>query len=262
MLVSIGIFGICKAIMTESAATMNLSMKTSGPMALITLERPAQSNAYTQGMLAQMERFLDDAEADAHVRAIVFTGEGSRAFCAGADRREIAHRDWRSVLALRSARLFERIRKSGKVTVAAINGVAVGGGLELALSCDLRLAVVSARFWLPEPEFGLIPAAAATKLLPRTVGALRARDLVLGGARWTSQEASAAGLLTDIAPDDSLMDCVELWVGRVVRRDADALFLAKQALELSGTGVDSTPFDLLAQALLVQLQKSSTKESA
>lgn len=248
--------------MTENAATMNVSMRTSGPMALITLGRPAHSNAYTQGMLAQMEKFIDEAESNADVRAIVFTGEGARAFCAGADRREIAHRDWRSVLSLKSARLFERIRRSSKVTVAAINGVAVGGGLELALSCDLRLAVASARFWLPEPEFGLIPAAAATKLLPRTVGALRARDLVLGGAQWTSSEASAAGLLTEVAPDDALMDCVQRWVGRIVRRNADALFLAKQALELSSTGADSTQFDLLAQALLVQLQKSSTKESA
>lgn len=248
--------------MIENAATMNVSMTTSGPMALITLGRPAQSNAYTQEMLAQMEKFIDEAEANADVRVIVFTGEGSRAFCAGADRHEIAHRDWRSVLSLKSARLFERIRRSCKVTVAAINGVAVGGGFELALSCDLRLAVTSARFWLPEPEFGLLPAAAATKLLPRTVGALRARDLVLGGARWSSSEASAAGLLTEIAPDDALMDCVHLWVERIVRRNADALFLAKQALELSSTGTDSTQFDLVAQALLVQLQKSSTKESA
>ncbi len=229
-------------------------------MALVTLSRARHANAYTQQMLAEIERLLDGAEADATVRAIVFTGEGERAFSAGADRHEIAHRDWRSVLSLNSARVFERIRKSRKVTIAAINGVAVGGGLELALSCDVRLAVARARFWLPEPEFGLIPAAAATRLLPRTVGVLRARDLVLGGAQWDAATALAAGLLSEIAPDDALMDCVGKWVARIERRDPDALLLAKQALDLSGTGADSMQFDLLAQAMLVQLQANRTKE--
>lgn len=239
-----------------------VSLQLAGAMALITLCRASQANAYNQGMLAEMETLLDRAEGNAAVRAIVFTGEGARAFSAGADRHEIASRDWRSVLSLRSAKVFERIRTSPKVTIAAINGVAVGGGLELALSCDLRLAVASARFWLPEPEFGLIPAAAATRLLPRTVGALRARDLVLGGAQWSATDALAAGLLSEVVPADGLMDCVHQWVARVARRDADALLLAKQALDLSSTGADSTQFDLLAQALLVHLQANRTKESA
>lgn len=248
--------------MADSNSAMGVLMDVNGPMALITLARAGQANAYTQGMLAQIEQHLDSAETDSRVRAIVFSGQGERAFCAGADRQEIAHRDWRSVLSLKSAKVFDRIRKSSKVTLAAINGVAVGGGLELALSCDVRVAAANARFWLPEPEFGLIPAAAATKLLPRTVGALRARDLVLGGAQWNATEALAAGLLSEIAPDNALMDCVGKWVTRIARRDADALLLAKQALEMSGTGADSTPFDLLAQALLVHLQANRTEDAA
>lgn len=249
--------------MSEAASqTTAVSMQVNGATALITLARPRQSNSYTQGMLSEIERLLECAEADSNVRAIVFTGEGDRAFCAGADRNEIASRDWRSVLSLKSAKVFDRIRTSRKITVAAINGVAVGGGFELALCCDLRIAVARARFWLPEPEFGLLPAAAATKLLPKTVGALRARDLVLGGAQWSTADALAAGLLSEVAPDDGLMDCVQKWVARVVRRDADALFLAKQALELSSTGADSTHFDLLAQALLVQMQANHTKDLA
>ena len=211
-------------------------------------------------MLAEIEHLLDVAQANTAVRAIVFTGEGNRAFSAGADRHEIANRDWRSVLSLKSAKVFDRIRTCRKVTIAAINGVAVGGGLELALSCDLRIAVAHARFWLPEPEFGLIPAAAATKLLPKTVGALRARDLVLGGAQWTAADALAAGLLSEVAPDNGLMECVHKWVERILRRDPDAVFLAKQALELSSTGADSTQFDLLAQALLVHLQANRSKD--
>jgi enoyl-CoA hydratase/carnithine racemase len=239
-----------------------VSMVQSGSMALITLTRAAQANAYNQVMLAEMVRMLDEAEVDSCIRTIVFTGEGERAFSSGADRHEIAVRDWRSVLSLKSAALFERIRKSPKVTLAAINGVAVGGGLELALSCDIRLALPHARFWLPEAEFGLIPAAAATRLLPRTVGALRAKDLVLGGVKWDAADAMGAGLLSEIASEGALMDCVAKWVNRIERRDADAIWLAKQALEMSSSGADTSQFDLLAQALLVQLQANRTKDTA
>lgn len=236
-----------------------VSMALEGSMAVIMLKRAERANAYNQGMLAEMARLLDEAEVDTRIRTIVFTGEGSRAFCSGADRHEIAVRDWRSVLDLRSAAVFGRIRNSPKVTLAAINGVAVGGGFELALSCDIRVASPHALFWLPEPEFGLIPAAAATKLLPRTVGALRAKDLVLGGAKWSAADAMAAGLLSEIAADGELMDCVAKWCHRIERRDADAILLAKKALELSSSGADTTQFDLLAQALLVQLQANRTK---
>lgn len=244
----------------EKPAPVSVTLDKIGSMALITIARAQRANSYTQSMLADISHLLGKAEADASIRTIVFTGEGERAFCAGADRDEIAHRDWRSVLSLQSAALFERIRKCPKVTLAAINGVAVGGGFELALSCDIRLASAHAKLWLPEPEFGLIPAAAATKLLPRTVGLLRAKDLVLGGAQWNTTEAFAAGLLSEIAPTGTLMSCVAQWVARIERRDPDAIFLAKQALELSSTGVDSTPFDLVAQALLVQLQAHHTKD--
>jgi enoyl-CoA hydratase len=166
------------------------------------------------------------------------------------------------VLSLRSASVFERLRKSSKVTIAAINGAAVGGGFELALSCDLRIAAPHARFWLPEPEFGLLPAAAATKMLPKLVGALRAKDLILGGAVWNAEQALLAGLLSEVAPDGGLMDCVSNWVARVERRDADALLLAKQAIEMSSIGVDTMPFDLLAQALLVSRQANHQKKTS
>ena len=225
-----------------------------GAAMIVTLMRPDRANSYTQAMLAQLLEAVQVAEADASVRAIVITGAGERAFCGGADRTEIANRDWRSVLNLRSASVFDKLRKTPIVTIAAINGAAVGGGFELALSCDLRIALPGARFWLPEPEFGLLPAAAATRMLPKLVGALRARDLILGGAVWNAQQALQAGLLTDMAPDGQLMACVADWIARIERRDADALMLAKQAIEMSSIGADTQPFDLLAQALLVSRQ--------
>lgn len=248
--------------MSSAEKSTHVDMVCTGSVAMITLTRPQQANAYNQGMLATIEHLLTQAEANSQIRAVVFTGQGGRAFCAGADRGEIASRDWRSVLTLRSAAVFERIRRSPKVTMAAINGVAVGGGFELALSCDIRIAVPLARFWLPEPEFGLLPAAAATQLLSKSVGALRAKDLVLGGAQWTASDAYAAGLLSEVAPDNALMECVGKWITRIERRDPDAILLGKQALELSSKGADSTPFDLLAQALLVNLQANRKKEES
>jgi enoyl-CoA hydratase/carnithine racemase len=230
-----------------------LRLEPQGAALVVTIDRPGHANAYTQAMLAQLEQAIAAADADSAIRALVITGAGDRAFCAGADRTEIAERDWRSVLSLRSAAVFERLRRCRKVTIAAINGAAVGGGMELAISCDLRVASPRARFWLPEPEFGLLPAAAATKLLPRIVGPLRARDLVLGGARWDAQAAWSAGLLSEVAPEGGLMQSVRAWVDQVARRDPDALMLGKQALDLSFTG-EGMQFDLLAQTLLVQLQ--------
>lgn len=221
---------------------------------IVTVTRPSHANAYTQAMLADLHQHLDAADADPAIRAIVVTGDGDRSFCAGADRQEITTRDWRSVLTLASARVFQRLRDSRCVTIAAINGAAVGGGMELALACDLRLAVPQARFWLPEPEFGLLPAAGGIRLLPREVGPLRTRELILGGAVWTAEEALKANFLTEIAAPAALWDRVQIWIDRIAVRDIEAIRLAKQVLA-SGAGGDTT-MDRLAQSLLVRHQRS------
>lgn len=237
-----------------------ISVKVSGSTAFITINRPERSNSYTQEMLSLLEDAFECADKDESIRVIVFTGAGSKSFCAGADRTEIQERSWRSVLFLKSAAVFNRICKSRKVTIAAINGHAVGGGFELALCCDLRIASPQASFWLPEPEFGILPAAAATNLLPKLVGILQAKDLILGGARWNSDVAMRAGLLSAISPEGvELMVCVNEWISRISSRDADALFLAKQAIDMSGRGIDTMQFDLLAQAFLVSLQSNQNK---
>lgn len=219
---------------------------------VLRLVRPECANAYTQPMLASLVEHVERADADPEVRVVVVTGAGSRVFCAGADRGELASRDWRSVLTLASARAFRRLRQSRCVTLAAINGDAVGGGLELALACDLRLAVEGARFWLPETELGLLPAAGATALLPRLVGPLRAREMILAGAAWDAAEAFRNGLLSEVVPAEALFDRVRAWVGRIAGRDADAVALAKQAMDLGSPGPGEPAFELVAQSLLVR----------
>lgn len=231
-------------------ASRQVSAEIDGAALWVRLHRPEKANAYTREMLDALEQAVGQAEANPEIRVLVVTGSGHRVFCAGADRDELDQRSWRSVVGLRSAAIFRSIRESPLVSVAAINGAAVGGGLELALACDLRVAVESAQFWLPEPEFGLLPAAGALTLLPGLVGQGRARELVLGGARWTAQEAEAAGLVSQVVAPADLRSEVTRWVTQVARRDPDALRLAKLALEESSRAPSGT-LDRVGQALLV-----------
>lgn len=222
-----------------------------GASVVVTLSRAARANAYTQSMLDGLLAAIDAADADTSVRVIVITGEGDRAFSAGADLRELAERDWRDVVALKSESVFARVGRSRAVTIAAINGAAVGGGLELALSCDLRLATKHATFRLPEPAFGVLPAAGGTALLPQLVGPLRAKELILGGAEWTADTALSAGLVTEVIAAEDLWARVADWVSRIASRDAHATALAKQAID-AATSAGGGGYALLAQSLLAR----------
>jgi enoyl-CoA hydratase len=222
----------------------------------VTINRPSNANAYTQQMLADLGSCIELANNDDQIKVIVITGSGDKVFCAGADRNEIDTREWRSILRLKSAAIFKALRDCSKVSIAAINGAAVGGGFELAISCDIRIASTNAKFWLPELEFGLLPAAAATNLLPQYIGIPRAKDLILGGARWGVEEAYAAGLLSEVCQEGELINCVKQWVDRIKKRDADSISVGKQLLELNSGGQDSLRADLLAQALLAINKRS------
>jgi methylglutaconyl-CoA hydratase len=233
---------------------INVGARRQGAALVVSLSRPTHANAYTQDMLRALDAWIDHAETDAGIRVVIITGAGEW-FCAGADRDEIASRDWQSVLSLESARVFQRLQRTGCVTIAAINGAAVGGGLELALACDLRLASTHARFWLPEPDFGLMPAAGGTRWLPRLVGPLKAKELILGGAEWDAAHALAAGLLTEVVAPADLIDRALAWTDRIARRDPSAIRLAKDAIEMSLRQGDDRAFDLAAQSLLVIEQR-------
>jgi enoyl-CoA hydratase len=226
-------------------------VQRNGPVLLLRLNRAERGNAYTQSMLARLDELLTEVEQTPEARILVISGTGSRSFCAGADRGELATRDWQTVLHLASARVFERLRTSRCITLAAVNGAAVGGGLELALACDFRLAASSARFWLPEPELGLLPAAGGTFALASIVGLAKAKEIILGGAVWDAQEAFRWGLVNEVVADDQLLSRVEAWCERLLRRDPVATQLAKQAMQLERGNDAARQFALVAQSLLV-----------
>lgn len=172
--------------------------ETRGSVQVWTLNRPDKLNTITNEMLAQLEAFLDEAAGDSS-RAIVLTGSG-RAFCAGTDLNEW-HGDPQQRL-LRVHALILRMRDFPKLIVGAINGIALGGGLEFALGCTLRVAGAKARLGLPEIKLGLLPAYAGTQLLPRLVGESRALEIMLSGEPVDAERALAIGLVNRLCTAD------------------------------------------------------------
>ncbi len=178
-----------------------VSLTTRGAAAVITIDRPDRMNALSRVTLVELGRLARQAIADASIRAIILTGAGHRAFCAGADlkeRKDMGEDDVRSQLALCREEM-DVLDRSPKPVVAAINGIALGGGLELALVCDLRIAVPSAVLGLPETTLGIIPGAGGTQRLPRLIGESRAHEMILLGSRIGAQDALAWGLINRIA---------------------------------------------------------------
>ena len=175
-----------------------------GSVAVWTIDRPDRMNALSGAVVSALGDLAREARDNPSIRAIVITGAGTKAFSAGADlkeRRAMSDDEVRSRLDLYRSEL-EPIDRSPKPVVAAINGVAAGGGLELALCCDLRVAAAHAQLSLPETSIGIIPGAGGTQRLPRIVGEARAKEIILLARRIDAQEALAWGLVNRVTPSD------------------------------------------------------------
>lgn len=223
--------------MTEIADFDHLRLKHEDGIAVLTLARPDALNALHGEMLLEFGLALEQVDEDASVRALVIHGDG-RGFCAGADLARFEGLD--DAFSGRETSLAGQDVANGIValpfpTFAALHGFAFGGGLELALACDLRLAAPGTLLGLPETTRGLIPGYGGTQRLPRIVGTGRALDLILTGRRVTAEEALAMGLVARVE-DDPLEAALAL--ARVTARNAPvALGLAKEAV---ARGLDGT----------------------
>jgi enoyl-CoA hydratase len=193
----------------------NVLYEVQGPLALITINRAEKHNAISLDTLDDLLGALDLAARDDEVRAIAFTGAGGRAFASGSDLAEVLHRDLKKALEPIVQGLADKLERTPKPTIAAIDGICMGGGLEIALGCDLRVATPRSRFATPEGKLGIIPGGGATARLPRIVGRGWGMEMMLMGEPIDAERALQIGLVTRLVEPDELLP--------EVRRMADHL---------------------------------------
>ncbi len=176
-----------------------------GPMALITINRADKHNAISLATLDELRHGVAVAAEDEAVRVITITGAGNRAFASGSDLSEVLHRDLKKALEPIVQGLADQLERTPKPTIAAINGICMGGGLEVALGCDLRICTPNARFATPEGKLGIIPGGGATARLPRIVGRGWGMEMLLMGEPMDAEQALRMGLVTRIVVEDELL---------------------------------------------------------
>lgn len=186
-----------------------ISYETRGPMALITINRPDKRNAISLGTLDELHAAVSLAADDENVRVITITGAGDRAFASGSDLSEVEHRDLRKALEPIVQGLAAQLESTPKPTIAAINGICFGGGLEVALGCDIRIASERASFATPEGKLGIIPGGGATQRLPRIVGRGWGMHMLLMGEPIDAAHALQIGLVTRVVAAEDLLDEVQ-----------------------------------------------------
>ena len=202
-----------------------------GGVALITLDRPDVLNAHSLDLLDELAAILDRLDADPACRAIVLTGSGTRAFAAGADIRELARQTTVGLLAENRFAVWDRIGAVRTPLIAAVRGFALGGGCELAMSCDIIVAAEDATFGQPEINLGVMPGAGGTQRLTRAIGKTRAMDLILTGRTIGAVEAERIGLVSRVvAPDRTLDEAIEL-ARRIAAQAPVAVLAAKEAIK-------------------------------
>ncbi len=217
---------------------MEFRTERRGGIEVWTIDGEGRRNAISMAMLRELDALVERGARNPALRCVVLTGAGEKAFCAGADLKERAGMSADDVHAfhLLLRRTLEGIEAAPQVYVAALNGVALGGGLELALACDVRVAADTAEVGLPEVSLGIIPGGGGTQRLPRIVGVGRAKELVLTGRRVGAAEALAMGLVTQIAPPQRLMAEALAVAERVARNAPVSLRQAKRAVD-GGAGL-------------------------
>lgn len=213
---------------------------------VLTINRPEKLNALSNELIDELAQFLDDMENDEELRILVITGAGEKAFVAGADIQELVDRD--ALLGRKVSRtrqeIFSRIENLPIPVIAAVNGYALGGGLELALACSIRICSDRAQFGAPEVKLGIIPGDGGTQRLPRLVGLGRAMEIVLTGDFIDAQEAYRIGLVNQVISHDELMEKAMDLAQKIAKRPPLAVRYAKEAVNRSQEGDTTSGYAL------------------
>ena len=212
-------------------AYRHIAAEQRGSIALITLQRPDAANALSSTTVQELSDALAVVAREASIRALVLTGSGDKVFCAGADlkeRRANPGKDWELRRPL--LKFWNDLYLLPKPVVMAVNGHAAGGGFELLMLADAVVASEKAEFWLPEIQWGGIPGGWGTQLLPRLVGPVLARWIILSGKRLTARDLLQYGLATHCAAPEQVLDCALDAARQLAERPAAAVACAKEAL--------------------------------
>ncbi len=232
----------------------NLLLSVEDGIGILQFNRPEVRNALDKATVDEVYLALDEFRANDAVGVVILTGAGDKAFVGGADIKDLLARGMKEGLQGINARLFTAIEQFEKPTIAAVNGFALGGGCEIAMACDLRVASDAAKFGLPETGLGIIPGAGGTQRLPRLVGLGKAKELVLTGDIIPAAEALRIGLVNQVVPPDQVLTAAREMARKILTRGPLAVRLAKQALNLSARApLDvGLQFEVMAQSVLFE----------
>ncbi|CAM3877135.1 enoyl-CoA hydratase/isomerase family protein [Tsukamurella ocularis] len=229
-----------------------VQVRIEGGIAVLTLNRPDVHNAINAQVQTALRAALDAVRGDPEAGAVIITGAGDSAFAAGADIGQLRDYDMGTGLTAAMQDLYDVVERFDKPTIAAVNGYALGGGCELAMACDIRIASDRARFGLPETTLSVLPGAGGTQRLARLIGVGRALEMILTGRAVRADEALTAGLVTAVVPPAELLDHARSVAARILAKGPVATRLAKLVVR-SGANADQGTgqvIERLAQALL------------
>lgn len=207
----------------------HIVVERDGPVAIVTMNRPQQMNALSYGLVKELALAMESLDQDSEIRAIVVTG-GEKVFAAGADIKEMADAGPGDEVLQGRLAFRDRINKITKPVIAAVSGFALGGGCELAMSCDIIIASETARFGQPEVNLGTIPGSGGTQRLTKAVGKYKAMELVLSGEAISASEAERLGLVNKVVPVELLIEEAKGIAKKIAAKPPLAVKVAKEAI--------------------------------
>lgn len=229
-----------------------LEREMEGRVAIITVNRPDVRNALNRETWLELDAAAGSLEKDGQVQVVIFTGAGDKAFVAGADVKSLKERGMLETIEGENQSILNRLSGMSKITIAAINGFALGGGCELALACDLRVAAENARLGLPEVGLGFLPGAGGTQRMLRLVGAGKAKELIFLGEIIDAREAWRVGLVNRVVPGGQALQSAREMAGTILAKGPLAVRFAKMVINWGGSAGMETGLviEKLAQTVL------------
>ena len=209
----------------------NLIFEKKDRIALVTINRPKVRNALNTETWSEIDALINAVKQDAEIRVLIFTGAGDQAFIAGADVRALKNRSMLETINSQNFAVLNRIAALEIITIAAINGYALGGGCELAMACDIRIAAKNAKLGQPELSLGILPGAGGTQRLTRLVGPAKAKELMLTGEIIDAQEALRIGLVNQIVGIGESISAAEKMAAAILSKGPLAVRLCKLVVD-------------------------------